>query len=146
MFTHMAKIIIEMVMYSSFFIQIFNMVLPPGLFLYILAGGYYIYSCLYLPFILQKPRSGRPTQISLEEEGQLLAEFEARAEAGQVVEVSDIKAAYQDKVGRRIGTGQIYRVLKRHNWRKVKPRSRHPKKASQEVIETSKKLTPVSPN
>ena len=96
--------------------------------------------------LLQKRRSGRPTQISLEEEWKLLAEFEARAEAGQVVEVSDIKAAYQDKVGRRIGTGQIYRVLKRHNWRKVKPRSRHPKKASPEVIETSKKLTRVSPN
>ena len=89
--------------------------------------------------LLPKPRPGRPTQISREEESQLLAEFEARAEAGQVVEVSDIKAAYQEKVGHRIGTGQIYLVLKRHNWRKVKPRSRHPKKASPEVIETSKK-------
>ncbi|MDE7249890.1 MAG: winged helix-turn-helix domain-containing protein, partial [Lachnospiraceae bacterium] len=33
----------------------------------------------------------------------------------------------------------IYCVLKRHGWRKVMPRSRHPKKASEEVIETSKK-------
>ena len=96
--------------------------------------------------LLQKPRPGRPTQISREDESKLLSEFDARAESGQVVEVSDIKAAYQEKVGHRIGTGQIYLVLKRHNWRKVKPRSRHPKKASQEVIETSKKLTPVSLN
>lgn len=96
--------------------------------------------------LLQKPRPGRPTQISREEESKLLSEFDVRAESGQVVEVSDIKAAYQEKVGHRIGTGQIYLVLKRHNWRKVKPRSRHPKKASPEVIETSKKLTPVSLN
>ncbi|MCL2603811.1 MAG: winged helix-turn-helix domain-containing protein [Defluviitaleaceae bacterium] len=58
--------------------------------------------------------------------------------------LSDIKAAYQEKVVHRIGTAQIYYVLKRHDWRKVKPRSRHPKKASPEVIEASKKLTPES--
>ena len=96
------------------------------------------------PALLPKKRPGRPTSISFEEEAALLAEFAAKAAAGQIVEVSDIKAAYQKKVGHTIGTGQIYYVLKRHEWRKVKPRSRHPKKASPEVIETSKKLTPVS--
>jgi hypothetical protein len=40
-----------------------------------------------------------------------------------------------------LGTGQIDRVLKRQEWRKVKPRSRHPKKAGTEAIEASKKLT-----
>ena len=90
--------------------------------------------------LLPKKRPGRPTQISFEEEAKLLAEFDAKAEAGQVVEVSDIKAAYQAKVGHSIGSGQIYSVLKRHNWRKVKPRSRHPRKASPEAIEASKKL------
>ena len=94
--------------------------------------------------LLPKPRPGRPTNISLEEEAKMLAEFEAKAEAGQVVEVSDIKAAYQEKVGHVIGSGQIYYVLKRHDWRKVKPRSRHPKKASPEAIEASKKLTTES--
>lgn len=96
--------------------------------------------------LLAKPRPGRPTQISLDEEAELLAGFDAKAAAGQVVEVSDIKAAYQEKVGHRIGNGQIYLVLKRHEWRKVKPRSRHPKKASPEVIEASKKLTLESAN
>jgi len=91
--------------------------------------------------LLPKTRPGRPTNISFEEEANLLAEFEARAQAGQIVEVSEIKAAYQEKVGHTIPTGQIYYVLARHNWRKIKPRSRHPKKASPEVIETSKKLT-----
>jgi transposase len=91
--------------------------------------------------LLPKPRPGRPTQIDIKEEAALIAGFRARAEAGQIVEVSEIKAAYQGKVGHRIGSGQIYYVLKRHEWRKVKPRSRHPKKATPEVIEASKKLT-----
>ena len=76
----------------------------------------------------------------------MLAEFEAKAAAGQIVEVSEIKSVYQEKVGHTISSGQIYYVLKRHNWRKIKPRSRHPKKASPEVIEASKKLTPASKN
>ena len=71
----------------------------------------------------------------------LPTEYEERAQAGQIVEVSEIKAAYEEKVGHRIGGGQIYRVLKRHDWRKVKPRSEHPKKASAEAIDASKKLT-----
>jgi len=91
--------------------------------------------------LLPQKRPGRPTSISFEEEAKLLAEFEAKAEAGQVVEISDIKRAYQEKVGHNISSGQIYYVLKRHEWRKIKPRSRHPKKASPEVIEASKKLT-----
>ena len=32
-------------------------------------------------------------------------------------------------------------VLHRQGWRKIMPRSRHPKKADEEVIATSKKLT-----
>jgi hypothetical protein len=89
---------------------------------------------------LPKARTGRPLNLSYDEEEKLLAEFEAKAESGQIIEVSDIKAAYQEKVGHTISSGQIYYVLKRHSWRKVKPRSRHPKKASPEVIETSKKI------
>ncbi|MGI6691142.1 MAG: winged helix-turn-helix domain-containing protein [Christensenellales bacterium] len=36
-----------------------------------------------------------------------------------------------------MGHGTIYAVLERHGWRKVIPRPRHPKKASQEVVEAS---------
>ena len=82
--------------------------------------------------------------MSYEEEAALLKPFEKKAEAGQMVEISEIKAAYQEAVGHPIGTSQIYYVLHRHKWRKVMPRSRHPKRASEEVIETSKKLTPES--
>ena len=94
-----------------------------------------------LSTLLAKKRGGNHRNISYAEEVEILAEFEERARAGQVVEVSEIEKAYQAKVGHPIGNGQIYRVLKRHEWRKIKPRSRHPKKATPEAIEASKKLT-----
>ena len=79
--------------------------------------------------------------MSYEEEAALLEPFRKEAEAGQIVEVSEMEMAYQKAVGHSIGTGQIYHVLHRHGWRKVMPRSKHPRKANEEVIETSKKLT-----
>ena len=82
--------------------------------------------------------------MTRQEEAALLEPFRERAEKGQIVEISEIKAVYEQAVGHTIGGGQIYLVLRRNNWRKVMPRSRHPKKASEEVIETSKKLKPKS--
>ena len=78
--------------------------------------------------------------MSAEEEAALLEPYQAEAEAGQIVEVSKIKAQYEQAVGHSIGGSQIYYVLERNGWRKVMPRSKHPKKASEEVTETSKKL------
>ncbi len=83
---------------------------------------------------------GNRRNMSIEKEAEILSPFKARAERGELVEVSEIKAAYQAHVNHPIGNSQIYFVLHRHGWRKVMPRSRHPKKASEEVIETSKKL------
>ena len=83
---------------------------------------------------------GNHRNLSFEEEAAILAPFQARAEKGELVEVSEIEEAYRQAVGHSIGTSQIYYVLHRHGWRKIMPRSRHPKKASEEVIETSKKL------
>lgn len=89
---------------------------------------------------------GNHRNLSFEEETAILAPFMERAEKGELVEISEIEAAYQEAVGHSIGTSQIYYVLHRHGWRKVMPRSKHPKKASEEVIATSKKLTPKSKN
>lgn len=84
---------------------------------------------------------GNRRNMSLEEEAKLIEPFRQRASQGQMIEVSEIKAAYEKAVGHTIGGSQIYYVLRRHRWRKVMPRSKHPKKASDEVIEASKKLT-----
>ena len=81
--------------------------------------------------------------MSFQEEA-LLEPFMAQAEKGQMLDTAELEKRYEEAVGHRIGSGQIYRVLKRHDWRKVMPRSKHPRKASEEVIETSKKLTPKS--
>lgn len=83
---------------------------------------------------------GNRRNMSYAEEEKLLAPFREQAEKGELVEISSIEAAYREAVGHSIGTSQIYYVLHRHGWRKVMPRSKHPKKASEEVIETSKKL------
>ena len=89
---------------------------------------------------------GNHRNMSVKEEAELLSQFKARAEKGEIVEVKEIAATYQAAVGHQISSGQIYYVLHRHNWRKIMPRSKHPKKADEEVIETSEKLKPASKN
>lgn len=93
-----------------------------------------------LEYISGNHYGGNRRNMSFEEEAAILAPFKERAEKGELVETSEIKTAYQKAVGHSIGTSQIYYVLHRHGWRKVMPRSRHPQKADEEVIETSKKL------
>lgn len=83
---------------------------------------------------------GNRRNISYEEEEEFLAPYMERAAQGQLLDTAEIEAAYEKAVGHHISSGQIYRVLWRHGWRKVMPRSKHPKKASEEVIATSKKL------
>ena len=83
---------------------------------------------------------GNRKNMTRQEEAALLEPFREKARKGQIVEISKIKAAYEHAVGHTIGGSQIYLVLRRNNWRKVMPRSRHPKKASDEAIDASKKL------
>ena len=86
-----------------------------------------------LQAVSEKHYLGNRRNMSIEEEAQFLEQFREKAEE-----------AYEKEAGHSIGCAQVYRVLHRHGWRKVMPRSKHPKRASEEVIETSKKLTPKS--
>ena len=88
----------------------------------------------------QKKYGGNHRNMSEAEEEEILSEFKAKAESGQVIIARDIKEAFDKKLGRDTGRGYIYMLLERHGWRKVMPRSKHPKKASPEAIEASKKL------
>ena len=99
-----------------------------------------------LQSIAEKHYPGNRRNMSVKEEATILEQFEQRAEQGNMVDIREIKEAYEKEVGHKISSGQIYRVLSRHGWRKVMPRSKHPKKADEEVIETSKKLTGESKN
>lgn len=91
--------------------------------------------------LLRGKFGGNRRNMSYEAEAEFLSSFEKCARDGKIVEISDIKQAYEALVGHSIGGSQIYRVLHRHGWRKIMPRSQHPNKASEEAIEASKKLT-----
>lgn len=91
--------------------------------------------------LLKKGQKGNRRNLTFEQEREFLSKYEERANKGQIIDVAEMKEDYIKLVGHSIGTSQIYCVLKRHGWRKVMPRSKHPKKSSEEVIEASKKLT-----
>ena len=94
-----------------------------------------------LSSIIENHYHGNHRNLSYEEEEAILEPFRKEANAGKMVSVRDIEEAYRKAVGHPIGTAQIYYVLHRHGWRKVMPRSKHPKKADEEAIDASKKLT-----
>ena len=79
-------------------------------------------------FFELKGKGGRRSQNLIEEqEAEVLAPFLGQATAGNVLKVADIQAAYEARVGRAVPNSTVYRVLKRHGWRRVAPRPRHPK-------------------
>lgn len=90
---------------------------------------------------IREKQIGNHRCLSKEEEQAILDEFEQKACAGQIVTVQEIKRAFDKRLGRDTGSNYIYTLLKRHNWRKVMPRARHPKKADEETVDASKKLT-----
>ena len=85
---------------------------------------------------------GNHRNMTYDEEQAILDEFIEAAERGQIITVKEIKLAFDEKLGRDTGRGYIYMLLARHGWRKIKPRPKHPKKASDEEIAASKKLKP----
>jgi transposase len=84
---------------------------------------------------------GNRRNMSVEEEIEILSQFEDASNRGDLVVANTIKKKFDEKLGRDTGRGYIYMLLKRHRARKLAPRTAHPKKASDEVIEASKKLT-----
>jgi len=85
---------------------------------------------------------GNHRALTYREEAEILEKFEKKAEKGEVVTVREIKDELDKKRGKDTGKGYVYEVMKRHGWRKVMPRSRHPKAADEATVEASKKLTP----
>jgi len=73
-------------------------------------------------------RGGRYYQnLTVEKEQRLLQEFLSQSHKGGILEVSRVKSAYEQVLGRQVPKSTIYRMLARHGWRKVVPRPRHPK-------------------
>jgi transposase len=65
--------------------------------------------------------------MSIEEEKNFLAPFLDRAERGELTTTGEIHQAYEEQIGKSINVTTIYRLLDRHNWRKLMPSSLHPK-------------------
>jgi transposase len=57
-------------------------------------------------------RGGRHREnLSVEEEDTLLRAFTTRAETGEVLVVSEVKAAYERRIGRKVPKSTVYRLL-----------------------------------
>jgi transposase len=76
----------------------------------------------------QKKWGGRRKSLmSWEEEKKFLAPWEKLSQGGGMIVVSPMRAALAQKLGRPIAATVVYRMLARHDWRKVAPDTRHPK-------------------
>lgn len=65
--------------------------------------------------------------MSVEEEKKFLDPFWERAKKGEFTTTKEIQQAYEAQIGKSVDPTTIYRLLDRHNWRKVMPSSIHPK-------------------
>ena len=90
---------------------------------------------------LKENRGGRHREnLTLEQEKELLSRFEERSSLGQVSEISRIKAEYEEMAGKKVNKTVIYRMLHRHDFRKIVPYQRH-KKGNVEKQEEFKKTS-----
>jgi transposase len=88
-------------------------------------------------------RGGRYREnLTIAQEQELLKPFEEECKSGSIVVAGRIKKAYEEKVGREVAESTIYRMLKRHGFRKITPYRRH-KKADKEEQETFKKTSQI---
>lgn len=77
----------------------------------------------------KKPVGGRKREnMTLAEEVAVLDYFSRAAGAGQMLNIHDLKAAYEKAIGHETSNSTIYNLLARHHWRKLMPRPFHPKR------------------
>ncbi len=83
----------------------------------------------------------RHEYLTLEQEQACLEPFFVRAERGEIATVEQIQQAFEAEVKQKVHVNTIYRLLHRHGWRKLAPRSRHPKANQQEQDAFQKKTS-----
>jgi len=89
----------------------------------------------------KKHQTGHCWNMPYEEEQEVLDQCSKEAEDGTILTVQDVQKKLEEHLGRKGNSRYAYDVLQRHGWRKVMPRSKHPKAASEEAQDASKKLT-----
>jgi len=76
-----------------------------------------------------KPIGGRQREnMTLAQEKALLARFAKAAGIGEMLNIHDLKAAYEKAIGHETSNSTIYNLLARHGWRKLMPRPYHPQR------------------
>ena len=82
-----------------------------------------------LKALKSKPSGGRKREnMTFTEEKALLGRFANTAGAGEMLNIHDLKAAYEKAIRHETSNSTIYNLLARHGWRKLMPRSFHPKR------------------
>ena len=76
--------------------------------------------------------------LSLDAERTFLLPFITESHTGHIAVARVIKKAFEAHRGRRVATSTIYRLLHRHQWRKVVPRPKNPR-SSKEAQDAFKK-------
>lgn len=66
--------------------------------------------------------------MTLDQEKDFLKECEQKGKEGDFTTTAGIQKLYEEKVGKQVAKSTLYRLLKRHNWRKLTARPSHPKK------------------
>src|SRR6202140_5303818 len=76
-----------------------------------------------------KPCGGRKREnMTVAAEKGLLARFAKAAGAGEMLNIHDLKTAYERAIGHATSNSTVYNLLTRHGWRKLMPRPFHPKR------------------
>ncbi len=68
------------------------------------------------------PGSGgrRNCYLSWSQEQQLIESFKTKARKGHIATATEIKLAYEQKIGHQVHKTTIYRLLERHQWHKTR--------------------------
>lgn len=81
---------------------------------------------------------------TLEREAQALDKVLANASEGGVVIIPRLKPLIEKELGHTIALSGLYRMLHRHNWRKLAPDTQHPKGDPEARAEWKKNCPPPS--
>ena len=79
------------------------------------------------PEVVEGPGKGgrRRSYLRWDEEASFLESFKQAALTGQIATVAEIKRALESRLGHKVHKSMVYKLLKRHGWRKLVPRPFH---------------------
>jgi transposase len=79
------------------------------------------------PEVVEGPGKGgrRRFYLSWEEEAAFLESFKQAALTGQIATSAEIKRVLESRLGHKVHKTMVYKLLKRHGWRKLVPRPFH---------------------